>query len=317
MKILRNILSVLLVVVMVVTTVYSAILLTVRVTVTENLVREVAENLNYAALPLPDGDENGGTTTITEVLNSSLSSLDITMTENEVNDALRSFSVNRIMSDFAAETREWLLGDGAEPTINSAKIAKTVAANMPESLSGLLSMFGNPEEVLAEMLSEYTSQLDLHEYFAQLEPYRPFLSEGALFLALSSVLLIAMLVLVCQKLRVVPWLVSVGIGVSLAGVCCAVLRFRLTGIRQFAVSPVFELTSPVFVMIFYVSTILITGGLALALVSAVAGCLVRSVKRAKAAQSIAPVQSREFSVPQSTDGNPAPDKKSENGADKE
>ena len=65
MKILRNMLSVLLVVVMVVTTVYSAVLLTVRVTVTENLVREVAENLNYAALPLPDGDENGGTTTIT------------------------------------------------------------------------------------------------------------------------------------------------------------------------------------------------------------------------------------------------------------
>ena len=106
MKILRNMLSVLLVVVMVVTTVYSAVLLTVRLTVTENLVREVAENLNYAALPLPDGDENGGTTTITEVLNSSLSSLDITMTENEVNDALRSFSVNKIMSDLAAETRE-------------------------------------------------------------------------------------------------------------------------------------------------------------------------------------------------------------------
>ena len=156
MKILRNMLSVLLVVVMVVTTVYSAVLLTVRVTVTENLVREVAENLNYAALSLPDGNENGGTTTITEVLNSSLSSLGITMTENEVNDALRSFSVNKIMSDLAAETREWLLGDGAEPTINNAKIAKTVAANMPESLSGLLSMFGNPEEVLAEMLSEYT-----------------------------------------------------------------------------------------------------------------------------------------------------------------
>ena len=179
MKILRNMLSVLLVVVMVVTTVYSAVLLTVRLTVTENLVREVAENLNYAALPLPDGDENGGTTTITEVLNSSLSSLGITMTENEVNDALRSFSVNKIMSDLAAETREWLLGDGAEPTINNAKIAKTVTANMPESLSGLLSMFGNPEEVLAEMLSEYTSQLDLHEYFAKLEPYRPFLSEGS------------------------------------------------------------------------------------------------------------------------------------------
>ena len=179
MKILRNILSVLLVVVMVVTTVYSAVLLTVRLTVTENLVREVAENLNYAALPLPDGDENGGTTTITEVLNSSLSSLDITMTENEVNDALRSFSVNRIMSDLAAETREWLLGDGAEPTINNAKIAKTVAANMPENLSGLLSIFGNPEEVLAEMLSEYTSQLDLHEYFAKLEPYRPFFIAGS------------------------------------------------------------------------------------------------------------------------------------------
>lgn len=280
MKILRNILSALLVVVMTVTTVYSAILLTVRVTVTENLVREVAENLNYAALPLPDGNENGGTTTITEVLNSSLSSLDITMTENEVNDALRSFSVNRIMSDFAAETREWLLGDGAEPTISSAKIAKTVAANMPESLSGLLSMFGNPEEVLDEMLSEYTSQLDLHEYFAHLEPYRPFLSEGALFLALSAVLLIALLVLVCQKLRVVPWLVCVGTGIFLSGACGIFLRYYLSSVRELFVSPVYEVAAPVLAALFRNAVILTAGGLAVAVVSAVAGALVSSVKNA-------------------------------------
>ena len=280
MKILRNILSVLLVVMMTVTTVYSAILLTVRVTVTENLVREVAENMNYAALPLPDGDENGGTTTITEVLNSSLSSLDITMTENEVNDALRSFSVNTIMSDFAAETREWLLGDGAEPTISSAKIAKTVAANMPESLSGLLSMFGNPEEVLAEMLSEYTSQLDLHEYFAEFEPYRPFLSEGALFLALSAVLLIAMLVLVCQKLRVVPWLVSVGLGFFLSGACGIFLRYYLSSVRELFVSPVYEVAAPVLAALFRNAVILTAGGLAVTVVSAVAGALVSSVKNA-------------------------------------
>lgn len=280
MKILRNILSVLLVVVMVVTTVYSAVLLTVRVTVTENLVREVAENLNYAALPLPDGNENGGTTTITEVLNSSLSSLGITMTENEVNDALRSFSVNKIMSDLAAETREWLLGDGAEPTISSAKIAKTVAANMPENLSGLLSIFGNPEEVLAEMLSEYTSQLDLHEYFAKLEPYRPFLSEGALFLALSAVLLIAMLVLVCQKLRVVPWLVSVGLGIFLSGACAIFLRYYLSDVRELFVSPVYEVAAPVLAALFRNAVILTAGGLAVAVVSAVAGALLSSVKNA-------------------------------------
>ncbi len=280
MKILRNMLSVLLVVVMVVTTVYSAVLLTVRVTVTENLVREVAENLNYAALPLPDGDENGGTTTITEVLNSSLSSLDITMTENEVNDALRSFSVNRIMSDLAAETREWLLGDGAEPTINNAKIAKTVAANMPESLSGLLSMFGNPEEVLAEMLSEYTSQLDLHEYFAELEPYRPFLSQGALYLALSATLLIVMLVLVCQKLRVVPWLVSVGLGIFLSGACAIFLRYYLSDVRELFVSPVYEVAAPVLAALFRNAVILTAGGLAVSVVSAVAGALVSSVKNA-------------------------------------
>lgn len=280
MKILRNILSVLLVVVMVVTTVYSAVLLTVRVTVTENLVWEVAENLNYAALPLPDGNENGGTTTITEVLNSSLSSLDITMTENEVNDALRSFSVNRIMADFTAETREWLLGDGAEPTISSAKIAKTVAANMPENLSGLLSIFGNPEEVLAEMLSEYTSQLDLHEYFAHLEPYRPFLSEGALFLALSAVLLIAMLVLVCQKMRVVPWLVSVGLGIFLSGACAIFLRYYLSDVRELFVSPVYEFSAPVLAALFRNAVILTAGGLAVAVVSAVAGALVSSVKNA-------------------------------------
>lgn len=280
MKILRNMLSVLLVVVMVVTTVYSAVLLTVRVTVTENLVREVAENLNYAALSLPDGNENGGTTTITEVLNSSLSSLGITMTENEVNDALRSFSVNKIMSDLAAETREWLLGDGAEPTINNAKIAKTVAANMPESLSGLLSMFGNPEEVLAEMLSEYTSQLDLHEYFAELEPYRPFLSQGALYLALSATLLIVMLVLVCQKLRVVPWLVSVGLGIFLSGACAIFLRYYLSDVRELFVSPVYEVAAPVLAALFRNAVILTAGGLAVSVVSAVAGALVSSVKNA-------------------------------------
>lgn len=280
MKILRNILSVLLVLVMIVTTVYSAVLLTVRVTVTESLVREVAENLNYAALPLPDGNENGGTTTITEVLNSSLSSLDITMTENEVNDALRSFSVNRIMSDFAAETREWLLGDGAEPTISSAKIAKTVAANTPESLSGLLSMFGNPEEVLAEMLSEYTSQLDLHEYFAELEPYRPFLSQGALYLALSATLLIVMLVLVCQKMRVVPWLVSVGLGIFLSGACTIFLRYYLSDVRELFVSPVYEIAAPVLAALFRNAVILTAGGLAVAVVSAVAGALVSSVQNA-------------------------------------
>lgn len=282
MKILRNMLSVLLVVVMVVTTVYSAVLLTVRVTVTENLVREVAENLNYAALPLPDGDENGGTTTITEVLNSSLSSLGITMTENEVNDALRSFSVNKIMSDLAAETREWLLGDGAEPTISSAKIAKTVAANMPESLSGLLSMFGNSEEVLAEMLSEYTSQLDLHEYFAKLEPYRPFLSQGALFLALSAVLLIVMLVLVCKKMRVVPWLVSVGLGIFLSGACAIFLRYYLSDVRELFVSPVYEVAAPVLAALFRNAVILTAGGLAVSVVSAVAGALVSAIRKAGA-----------------------------------
>ena len=280
MKILRNILSVLLVVVMVVTTVYSAVLLTVRVTVTENLVREVAENLNYAALSLPDGNENGDTTTITEVLNSSLSSLGITMTDDEVNDALRSFSVNRIMSNLAAETREWLLGDGAEPTINISKIAKTVAANMPENLSGLLSIFGNPEEVLAEMLSEYTSQLDLHEYFAKLEPYRPFLSEGALYLALSATLLIVMLVLVCQKMRVVPWLVSVGLGIFLSGACAIFLRYYLSDVRELFVSPVYEVAAPVLAALFRNAIILTVGGLSVAVVSAVTGALVSSVKNA-------------------------------------
>ena len=204
------------------------------------------------------------------------------MTENEVNDALRSFSVNRIMSDFAAETREWLLGDGAEPTISSAKIAKTVAANMPESLSGLLSMFGNPEEVLAEMLSEYTSQLDLHEYFAQLEPYRPFLSEGALFLALSAVLLIAMLVLVCQKMRVVPWLVSVGLGIFLSGACGIFLRYCLSSVRELFVSPVYEVAAPVLAALFRNAVILTAGGLAVTVVSAVAGAMVSAVRKAGA-----------------------------------
>lgn len=284
MKILRNILSVLLVLVMVVTTVYSAVLLTVRVTVTENLVREVAENLNYAALPLPDGNENGGTTTITEVLNSSLSSLGITMTDDDVNDALRSFSVNKIMADFAAETREWILGDGAEPVISSAKIAKTIAANMPENLSGLLSIFGNPEEALEEMLSEYTSQLDLHEYFAKIEPYRPFLSEGALYLSLSAVLLIVMLVLVCQKLRVVPWLVYVGMGFFVSGACGIFLRYYLSTVRGIFVSPVYEIAAPVLAALFRNALILTAGGLAVAVVSAVAGAMVSALRKAGAGE---------------------------------
>lgn len=284
MKILRNILSVLLVLVIAVTTVYSAVLLTVRATVTENLVREVAENLNYAALPLPDGNENGSTTTITYVLNSSLSSLGITMTENEVNDALRSFSVNRIIADFAAEVREWLLGDGAEPTISSAKIAKTVAANMPENLSGLLSIFGNPEEVLDEMLSEYTSQLDLHEYFVQLEPYRPFLSEGALYLSLSAALLLVILVLICQKMRFVPWLVSVGLGIFLSGAVCVFLRYYLSGVRELFVSPVYEVAAPVLAALFRNAIVLTAGGLAVAVVSAVAGAMISAVRKAGAGE---------------------------------
>ena len=281
MKILRNIISVLLVLVIAVATVYSAVLLTVRVTLTENLVREVAENLNYAALPLPDGNGNGSTTTITDVLNSSLSSLGITMTDDDVNDALRSFSVNKIMSDFAAETREWLLGDGPEPVISSAKIAKTVAANMPENLSGLLSIFGNPEEVLAEMLSEYTSQLDLHEYFAKLEPYKPFLSEGALYIALSAALLVVMLVLVCRKLKVAQWLTSVGLGIFLAGAGCIALRYWLSSVRELFVSPVYEIAAPVLAALMRNSMIITAAGLALAMISSLAGAMISAVKKAK------------------------------------
>ena len=112
------------------------------------------------------------------------------------------------------------------------------------------------------MLSEYTSQLDLHEYFAKLEPYRPFLSQGALYLALSATLLIVMLVLVCQKMRVVPWLVSVGLGIFLSGACGIFLRYYLSGVRELFVSPVYEFAAPVLAALFRNAIILTAGGLA-------------------------------------------------------
>ena len=91
-----------------------------------------------------------------------------------------------------------------------------------------------------------------------------------------------MLVLVCQKMRVVPWLVSVGLGIFLSGACAIFLRYYLSDVRELFVSPVYEFAAPVLAALFRNAIILTVGGLAVAVASAVAGALVSAIRKAGA-----------------------------------
>lgn len=177
--------------------------LPVRHLLTHDYVYSYFVSLDYSTATFPDG--NGGYTSLTEAINSSVSELDVTMSADEVRDLIETFSFNVIAADFVAELRDWLIDDAPEPKLDPNSAAEKIIDNLPSTLLTFLSMMGGAEEILPDMLAAYMEMIDVDVLVEELEPYKETLSEGRLYLSASFAIgSVLALMLVCG-MKIKTW----------------------------------------------------------------------------------------------------------------
>ena len=219
MKALRNTLAVVLTVIMILSLTYSALLFTVRRCVSTVHIPTILLSMDYSTLPLPDGE--GGTISVYDKLSSILHVLAITIDKDRVTDCVRLLSINKILSDIADETIDWFFFDGAYPTkITPRYMAEFSLTYAGDDVNNLISLFGDPVEVLSTVIEAQLEPLDIDGHLAEAEKYKPFFSSGAMYLSLSLAAGAALLALVCLKMKAGKWLYFIGVGVVLSGGLC-------------------------------------------------------------------------------------------------
>lgn len=188
----------------------------VRRLLTNDYVYSYFASLDYSTALFPDG--NGGDTSLTEVINSSVSELDVTMSAEEVRDLIETFSFNIIAADFVAELRDWLIDDAPEPKLDPNSAAEKIIDNLPSTLVTFLSMMGGAEEILPDMLAAYMEMIDIDVLIDELEPYKATLSEGRLYLSVSFALGSALALLLVCGMKPRMWSLLAEASVAVGGI---------------------------------------------------------------------------------------------------
>lgn len=222
-------------VLLVCTSCISLAVFSVRSAVTNELVYNTFADVDYSSVNIPDGE--GGYTSITSVINSSLEPVGISMSNDEVRDALDAFGVDIIVSSFAQEVRDWFFDDAPTPTLDPYKISAIVMDTLPQTVLSLMSLVGDPEEILPEMLSAYTDMVDIDALTSSLEPYKVFVSQSMLLISFSAAVGLCIFLLLVLRMHYGKWLVVSGTSLAVSAVGAIVAAVLLS--REFYDTGVF------------------------------------------------------------------------------
>ena len=264
----------------------SAGIFTVRRTVSPAFVSDTAHNLDYASVRFPDGW--GGFTTLLDEFNDALGWYGIEFTAGSLNEMVRTLSFDDILADYLADFRAWLFDYGPKPFLDPDEAARRVLSGVDPSAVNALSLFMEPEELVAENIALFTDSAQTSARLDALEPLRTALSRDTLLFALSAAALLFLLLLASRRLKLLPTLTLTGGAAALAGGCMTLAPRLLAGQKNALLvdlsmpeSTLDILYRPLMAQITANGRLLLFAGLALAAVAGLLWFLTASVRRAR------------------------------------
>ncbi|MBQ4353278.1 MAG: hypothetical protein IJC71_00140 [Clostridia bacterium] len=291
-RILLAVLALILAAILTVTTLFTGLLACVRAQFTPGFVYNVMNSIDYASLEVPDPEGNAAP--LCDIVNAQLRDFGISFSEQDFNSAIRSFSIDSILSAYIQDLRTWLLDDGPAPVLNPRGTAQTILSGLDSSLLMFLSFFGDPEALLTDALSNLTRTSDAADFFASAQGVRALLSEGTLFFVISISGSLFLLILCTHRLRIVPTAVLTGGACVIAG---SVMLFFEKILAPCKAQALFEAGMPESTVdLFYrplmdtvhrTGTVIALGGLAALIIFAVFGAFASMIRREKAAAEAA------------------------------
>ena len=269
----------------------SAVLYSVRDSLSPAFVKETAENLDFASIRFPDGF--GGFTTIPEQLNESFAPHGFSVTGEQFNGLCRELGFDAILGDWFLEFRGWLLDDGPVPQIDLRSAAEAAVSGAEE---GSLVFVSDPVAFTMAVLASYVNERALTSRLEALKPARELLSAGTLILALSFVLAFATLLLVGCRMKLFPALTVSGAVWALTGLAlyfspalAAPYKASLLGAAGVALESTFDIVYlPVMAHLSRTGLILLIGGAALFVLAAVLWIVTAAVGRHRRAVTAVP-----------------------------
>ena len=195
----------------------SAGIYTVRRTLSPAFVENTVDGLDYSSVCFPDGW--GGFTTLLDEYNDALGRNGITITAQSLNEMIRTLSFDVLLKDYLEGFRAWLFEYGPKPYLDPDEAARTVLSGVDQSAVNVLSLFMDPQDLVAENIALFTDSAQTSARLDSLETLRTALSRDTLLFALSVAAVLFLLLSVSRRLRVLPTLTLTGLSAALAGGC--------------------------------------------------------------------------------------------------
>jgi len=220
-KTLKITFSVLLTAVMLFCLLASGAVLSVRQACTEERVYNRLNSIDWATVEL---SWNGSHRELYTIFNEELGLYFGEMTPEDFNDLFRHFSIDTVLISFVQDLRSWFFDYGPLPRLVPREIAATLLSQFDPTLREYFSVFGDPEEMLADILGRALETVDLEETLSAAAPYRLFVSETALYMAASSAAILFLILCLMHA----PALLSGGICFILTGAVLAAVHPTLS-----------------------------------------------------------------------------------------
>lgn len=220
-KTLRITFSVLLTIAMLLCTLSAGTIWSVRSAFTSERIYDRLNSIDWASVELT---YNGKTMTLCDIYNQELGLYLGEMTAEDFDDIVYYFSIDTIVVSFVQDLRAWAFDYAPAPALDSAELAATVLSRIDPTLLQYLSFFGQPEQILAEMIGRVTENADIEELFAAYEDYRIFISDTALYMTASAAAVLLLIILLINSLRFSSALLS-------GGICCIITGFVLASVH--------------------------------------------------------------------------------------
>lgn len=279
-RIILTALAVLLTVVLTVTSLSASLISCVRVHFTPRYVYNFMNSIDYASLELPDGE--GNTAPLCDIVNSQVRDLGIYFTEDDINDLIRTFSIDAVIASYMQDVRSWVLDDGPVPMLNADEVAEMITAGLDSSLYMFLAIFGDPNVILSDAISGMVSAADFSGLFEKGDVIPAIFAEDALIFVISLCASVFLLILFTQKMKLVPTAIYTGISCILTGSVMLFARQILAPFKAQLLAAPDMLPESVFDTVYMpfmgtvhrTGTFISLGGLAVLVVFAVTGAFV-------------------------------------------
>lgn len=285
-RIILTVLSVFLAALLALSSLYVAALYTVRSHYTPDYIYNTMSSLDYASLKISDG--SGGTDTLCNIANRTVADFGMTFTEDDFNIAIRTFSLDAVITSFLQDIRSWAFDDGAIPSISPKETADIILSGLDQSLLSIVSLAENPRELLEAALSNLDEVANLSEIFSSAEPVRELLSKGTLIFVLSVCATLFLLIITMNRLKLTSSMIYGGVAWTVAGSVLmfadkllAPIKLELLASTMLPEETLDIIYTPLIEALNRTGTHLMLSGLTIAIVFAVFGTFAGMIRREK------------------------------------